>query len=113
MFIYDLDETTKQLQIKFPGGPSGNYKISIVHAVEGNFNSEALTIVTETVVTGISANQGSRNGGQLLSIYGRGFSDDPLDNPVTVDGNHCYVVTTSATLITCRIAEVMTEPSIN
>lgn len=51
----------------------------------------------------MSANSGSVLGGQEITITGINFSDDPFDNPVTVDGRACLVTSTSATQIKCRI----------
>jgi hypothetical protein len=56
-------------------------------------------------VTGFTPNTSSYLGGQLITITGENFSTDPLDNPVKVGNDWCYVQTTSATQITCRIAE--------
>ena len=56
-------------------------------------------------VTGFSPNTSSYLGGQLITITGVNFSTDPYDNPVKVGRDNCYVQTTSATQITCRIAE--------
>ena len=42
------------------------------------------------------------HGGTLVTITGENFSDDALDNPVKIGDSYCYVVTTSATVITCR-----------
>jgi hypothetical protein len=59
-------------------------------------------VVTEAIVTSVSHNTGSSLGGTLLTISGINFSDDPLDNHVTVDGRACLVVTTNENTITCR-----------
>jgi hypothetical protein len=45
-------------------------------------------------------------GGTLVTITGINFSTDPLDNPVKVGSNYCYVITSSPTQITCRIADI-------
>lgn len=37
-----------------------------------------------------------------MTITGENFSTDPLDNPVKIGNEYCYVLTTSATQITCR-----------
>jgi len=42
-------------------------------------------------VTGISPLVGSKYGGALITITGENFSDDPLDNPVMIGDNYCYV----------------------
>ena len=56
-------------------------------------------------VTGFTPNSSSYLGGQLITITGVNFSNDPYDNPVKVGNDWCYVQTTSPTQITCRIAE--------
>jgi hypothetical protein len=56
-------------------------------------------------ITGFTPNTSSYLGGQLVTITGVNFSTDPYDNPVKVGNDWCYVQTTSATEITCRIGE--------
>ena len=48
-----------------------------------------------------------------MTIDGVNFSDDPYDNPVQVDGYDCFVQTTSATQITCRIDETANDSPIS
>ena len=45
---------------------------------------------------------GSIYGGTTITITGENFSNDPLDNPVKIGGNYCYVMTSSPTQITCK-----------
>jgi hypothetical protein len=60
-------------------------------------------------VTGISPASGSMYGGTLLTITGRNFGDVYTDNPVQISlggaigSIDCYVETTMATEITCRV----------
>jgi hypothetical protein len=46
--------------------------------------------------------QGSIYGGTKITITGENFSNDPLDNPVKIGDNYCYVETSTATQITCK-----------
>lgn len=109
MYIYEVNDGDKTLRVKFPGAPSGEYKVELTHESIGRIDVSALVITTEAKVTGLSANSGSSLGGQVLTITGTNFSDDPYDNPVQVDGYDCFVLTTSTTEITCRIDEVASD----
>ena len=82
MYIYEVNDDDKTLRVKFPGAPSGEYMIRLTHNSVGRIDSNALLITTEARVTGLSANSGSTHGGQVLTITGTNFSDDPYDNPV-------------------------------
>lgn len=64
--------------------------------------SDLLMLTVEGKVTGVSPLTGSIYGGALVTITGENFSNDPLDNPVKIGNNYCYVITTSPTEITCR-----------
>lgn len=44
-----------------------------------------------------------------MTIDGVNLSNDPLDNPVKVGNNWCYIISTNATQITCRVAETLTS----
>jgi hypothetical protein len=105
LYVGEADNSARTITVKFNGAPSGDYQINVSHSVTGRIDSSALVITTESIVQGISANSGSSLGGQLLTITGINFSDDKYDNPVQVDGYHCYVQTTTPTEITCRIDE--------
>jgi len=62
-------------------------------------------------VTSYSPSIGSIYGGTLITIHGTNWSKDKLDNPVSIVYNGalgastCFVQTSSATKITCRIQE--------
>lgn len=112
LYIRTASNSDKTLEIKFPGAPSGQYAIQLTSANLGRVDASQLIVTTEARITGISANTGSQNGGQLLTIDGINFSDDPYDNPVQVDGYDCLVETTSPTQITCRIIETATEDQV-
>lgn len=51
----------------------------------------------------VSPIAGSSSGGTLLTIKGRNFSNDGLDNPVKVGKAKCIVESSNKTTIKCRI----------
>jgi hypothetical protein len=95
------DDSAKSLTIKFPGAPSGSYYLVISSASFGRLDSDFQLDVHGTVHS-VTPLAGSKYGGALVTITGENFSDDPLDNPVKIGANYCYVITTSPTEITCR-----------
>ena len=109
LYVMSVDDATKSLQIKFPGADSGMYNLFLVGKGVGRIDKEPLELEVSACVEDISNLRGSYLGGTLLTIDGENFSDDPLDNPVLVGGNWCYVLASSPTQITCRIAETGTE----
>jgi hypothetical protein len=62
-------------------------------------------------VTSVSPLVGSFYGGTLVTIEGENFSDNPLDNPVKIGSDYCYVITTSPTQITCRTDMLSSQAS--
>lgn len=62
-------------------------------------------------MTSVSPLTGSKYGGTLITISGENFSNDPLDNPVMIGNQYCYVQTSSPTEITCR-TDLLTENGI-
>jgi hypothetical protein len=109
MYITAVDDasTPKTISIKFPGAESGYYVLKVETEAEGMFDYSNLQVQTVGEVTGLSPSSGSASGGTLLTITGRHFSTDALDNPVTIgqNGPACIVESTSDTEIQCRIAE--------
>ena len=101
LYVMSADDSQKTLTIKFPGAPSGSYYLVISSVSYGRLESDFQLDVHGTVhsVTPLS---GSKYGGALVTITGENFSDNPLDNPVKIGSNYCYVITTSPTEITCR-----------
>lgn len=104
-----VDDSTKTIQIKFPGADSGSYYVQVHSATIGRIDKTPLAIEIISKITGISPMVGSTLGGTLLTIDGENFSDDPYDNPVKVGDNYCLVETTSPTQITCRIIETVRQ----
>lgn len=70
-----------------------------------------MTLTVEAYVSSISPSSGSKFGGTLVTITGVNFGTDPYDNPVKIGNTYCLVQTTSATTITCRIADTVEEVS--
>jgi hypothetical protein len=64
--------------------------------------SDDLQLSVSSKITGVSPLSGSIYGGALVTITGENFSNEPLDNPVKIGNNYCYVITSSPTQITCR-----------
>lgn len=55
-------------------------------------------------VSSVSPNSGNI-GGQFLSITGTGFSRNPANNTVSVDGTNCAVTSASENLLTCTLSK--------
>ena len=102
LYVMSVDQDTNSIKIKFPGAYSGTYHLQVSDSTYGRFLSDILELKVHGTVTGISPMNGSKYGGTLITITGENFSYEPLDNPVTIGGSYCYVVTSSPTEITCR-----------
>lgn len=104
-----VDDSAKTLTTKFGGAESGSFQISIRHSVYGLIKTEGLVLDVNSYVTGYSPTSGSIYGGNLLTIQGTNFGTAITDNPVQLSFGgaqgslNCFVQTTSATEITCRI----------
>ena len=108
-----VDANTKQIEVKFGGAYSGNYKLQVTSKDLGRLNCDSLHLIVQTKVTSVSPKSGSIYGGTLLTITGENFSDDPLDNPVKVGDVYCLVLTSTPTEITCRIANTIQQKQNN
>jgi hypothetical protein len=102
LYVMAANDTEKSLKIKFPGAYSGLYTMQVSSRQHGRIDSDQLFLDVYGRVTSITPSTGSKYGGALITIYGENFSDDPLDNPVMIGENYCYVQTSSPTEITCR-----------
>ena len=109
LFVMSVDDSTKSLQIKFPGADSGFYFLKLVGTGVGRIDPEPLVLEVTGCVDSISPLTGSSLGGTLVTIDGINFSDDPLDNPVMVGSYWCYVQSTNASQIKCRVGETGTD----
>jgi hypothetical protein len=102
LYVMSVDDSAKSLTIKFPGAESGLYYLQVSSVQHGRLDTDALVLDVHGTVTSISPLTGSVYGGTLVTIEGENFSDNPLDNPVKIGADYCYVQTTSTTQITCR-----------
>lgn len=110
MNVIDVDDANKKLVCKFGGAWSGKFSIRIRHNKFGLIKSTLLLDVSATTTT-ISRNTGSIYGGTYLAITGKNYGSEITDNPVqistlgSIGSLNCYVITTNATMITCRTDE--------
>jgi hypothetical protein len=109
--VVRADSASSTITVKYGGAPSDIYSLLVSSSTCGNFVTEGVTLTSIMQVNDFNPKEGSVHGGTLVTITGENFSDIATDNPVKfgyewVGGvNHyCYVQTTSATEITCRMA---------
>jgi hypothetical protein len=72
-----------------------------------------VSLKTEGKILSFTPASGSSLGGTLITINGYTFGTVDTDNPVKIGDTYCYVVTTSANQITCRVGprtETTTDP---
>lgn len=104
-----LEANNTQLLVKLSGGLTGAFKVSVVRAGYGS-STEATAGISnfkyEIVITSVSpSTAASRNGGTIITITGRNFSPDPLDNQVYIGDEmnwFCMVISATTTEIKCR-----------
>ena len=108
--VNSVDDSAKTFTAKFGGAESGDFVLSVRHADYGLVKAYHQTLNVGATVTGVSPLTGSIYGGTLLTITGTNFGDVYTDNPVSISTTgggvgttSCYVETTMATQITCRI----------
>lgn len=102
LYVMSVNDSDKTITIKFPGAYSGSYYLQLSSVQHGRIDSDLLQLSVHGSVTSIYPLEGSKYGGSLITVTGENFSDDPLDNPIKIGDNYCYVITTSTTEITCR-----------
>jgi hypothetical protein len=113
--VVDINDTTKHIYVKFGGAHSDKYDVSIRHKTFGLVKTENLVLDVGSTVTSVAPKTASINGGTLLTIKGTNFGKQKTDNPVQISYNggvgatNCYVQTTKATEITCRIDEKLSQ----
>jgi hypothetical protein len=110
-----VDDSAKTLTCKFGGAESSDFVISVRHSAYGLIKSYDQILNVGAYVTSVSPLTGSIYGGTLLTITGSNFGDTYTDNPVQISltggigSVDCYVETTMATQITCRIDSDTTD----
>lgn len=74
------------------------------------YKTDKLTLTSKIEYTDFNPKAGSKYGGQLITIDGGVFSDDPLKNPIKIGYeyisgviHYCDIVSTSANQIQCRM----------
>jgi hypothetical protein len=101
MYITEVDDSSspKTINIKFPGAESGFYVLKVETEEEGMWDCSNCQIQTIGEITDISPSSGSASGGTLITITGRHFSTNPLDNNIIIGryGPTCDVLSTSDT----------------
>jgi len=101
MNVVSVDNGAKSFLVKYGGAKSGSYNLEVTSEANGRYFSN-IVITVGSSVTSISPTSGSLLGGTLITITGENFSDDPLDNPVQIDGKDCAIESSSSTEIKCR-----------
>ena len=61
--VIDVDTVNNLIIVKFGGAPSGQYRVVVLSAAYGAFNTSAITLTTIGTITAISPNTGSIYGG--------------------------------------------------
>jgi hypothetical protein len=113
--VNSVDDAAKTITAKFGGAWSGDYSVSIRHSTQGDLDTASLLLRVESDVTSVTPLTGSIYGGTLLTITGTNWGSEITDNPVEIsyngalDSTKCYVETTSATEITCRVESKVRE----
>jgi len=109
--IVAVDDKAKTMDVMFGGAHSGLYDLRIRHNTFGLIKTSRLLLTVGATVSSISPNKASKWGGTLMTIVGTNFGKEKTDNPVSIVYNGalgatpCYVQTTEATKITCRLDE--------
>ena len=96
--------------------------VAVAYAVSVNVNGRgnALAVAAENAtvthelrpsVSSVSPNSGSTGGGTTLTVSGSGFSSNPSDNAISVDGVSCLVTAASYTEVTCDLDVPSVVPS--
>jgi hypothetical protein len=71
--VVEVDDATKTLTCMFGGAWTGQYSMSIRHAVFGLLDTSALELTVGSNVTAVSPTSGSIYGGTLVTITGTNF----------------------------------------
>ena len=107
--VVSYDKVQKTITVKYGGAYSGDYKIILESELQGAFRTTG-NFEVKFEFTDFYPKQGSKYGGQLITIEGGHFSDDPQKNPIKIGYeymtgvvHYCDVMTTSDAKITCRM----------
>jgi len=112
MNVIAVDDANKRIVTKFGGAYSGKFNVRIRHRKFGLIKS-TLILDVSAKTTSTDKHKGSIYGGTLVTITGKNYGSVKTDNPVQISTNgaigskNCYVQTTEATKITCRIDDTI------
>ena len=115
MNVIAVDDAAKTLTVKYGGAWSNDYFVNIDHTAMGKIDTSALTLKVNSEYSAITPLTGSIYGGTLLTITGTNWGSEKTDNPVEISFNgalgstKCFVKTTSATQITCRVDSTISK----
>jgi hypothetical protein len=111
--VIGVDDAAKTITALFGGAPSGMYTVNIRHSTDGLIDAPSALFEVGASVTSVSPKTGSIFGGTVLTITGTNFGTVYTDNPVSIVYNgavgatSCFVQTTSATQITCKVDDTI------
>jgi hypothetical protein len=111
--VVSVDDGAKSFQGMFGGAESGIFDVHVKHATYGLVETSSLSLNVGSTVTSVSPKSGSIYGGNILTIQGTNFGTEKTDNPVQISFNggvgsvNCFVLTTMATQITCRVDDTI------
>ena len=74
--VVDFDKVANTITVKYGGAYSGEYKVSVTSKLYGSFNSK-LKFNAVFEFTDFEPKEGSKYGGQLVTITGGHFSSNP------------------------------------
>ena len=107
--VVDFDKTAKTITVKYGGAYTGKYKILLESQLQGAFRTGGRYEV-KFEFTDFNPKAGSKYGGQLITIDGSHFSNDPLKNPIKIGYeyisgvvHYCDVLESADTQIKCRM----------
>lgn len=109
--VVAYDKVAKTVTVKYGGAYSGEYNVMIESDLTSNWKgTKKLRVTSKVAYTDFNPKAGSKYGGQLITIDGGVFSDDPQKNPIKIGYeytrgvvHYCDIVTTSITQVTCRM----------
>jgi len=100
--IFEVDDSAQTLKVMFGGAHSAVYGVEVRSGEHGTYFIDAHLNVHATI-TNISPRSGSVLGGTIVTITGENFSEDPLNNPVTMNLEFAQIISSSETQIVARL----------
>jgi len=87
----------------YGGAASGIYDVEVVSKAYGRYDVNGVTLMVKAEVTNISPRSGSILGGTIVTITGNKFSEDKLNNPVTINLEFATILSSSESTIVARL----------